>query len=318
VRLNSASRYDISVQYRVSRSGCVRGAVVLVALLSAYTPTSLASPNSGASSDYARQVSTVSLRMAELEQLLVDGEQRIEQLEEVIRLQGKSEASRLENLDEVNTEVARLRGEIEVLTFRLGEIESAVEKDQISRERRLLHTESRLRQLEKFLGVTPPPPPTDVELGLVGDGSQESPEDMASDAVPGDEVPAEESLEVPDTAIGKLDLAAEHMRAGRQGVARAVLQKAIDDHGSAEEIAEIRYRFAETYINDQDWRNAILQFQKVIDNHPDSDWTCWAHLRQGEAMESLQGPQHARPFYAGASQGKCKNSEAAKAAKKKQ
>jgi len=308
----------IGVQSSVSRRACGRATVCLAILLCASVPTSFAGPNSGASSDYARQVSTVSLRMAELEQLLVDGEQRIEQLEEVIRLQGKSEASRLENLDQVNAEVARLRGEIEVLTFRLGELESAVEKDQISRERRLLHTESRLRQLETFLGVTPPPPPTDVELGLVADGSAEAPGLEGSESTSDDEAPDEADVEVPETASGKLDLAAEHMRAGRQGVARAVLQKAIDDHGGAEEIAEIRYRYAETYINDEDWRNAILQFQKVIDNHPDSDWKCWAHLRQGEAMESLQGLQQARAFYAGATQGKCKNSEAAKAAKKKQ
>jgi len=289
--------------------------IVMAWLVVSISPQAFAGPNTGASSDYARQVSTVSLRMAELEQLLVKSELRIEQLEEVIRLQGKTEASRLENLDEVNTEVARLRGEIEVLAFRLGELETRVEKDQISRERRLLHSEARLRQLEKFLGVTPPPPPTDVDLGLASGPAD--PDEVDTVPVETDGEVPEPELAVPDTAAGKLDLAAEHMREGRQGVARAVLEKAIVDHGGSEEMPEIRYRLAETYINEKDWRSAILKFQKVIDNHPDSDWRCWAHLRQGEAMEALQGLQQARAFYAGANQGKCKNSEAGKAAKKK-
>ncbi len=276
----------------------------------------LAGPNSGATSDYARQVSTVSLRMAELEQLLVKAEQRVGQLEEVIRLQGKSEASRMDNLDEVNTEVARLRGEIEVLTFRLDEITETVEADQLSRERRMLHAEARVRQLEKFLGVTPPPPPTDAEMGLSGDGIQTPGDSVPDDPASTDPVD-DPGVEIPDTAVGKLDIAAENMKEGRQAVARAILKRAVEEHVGAEEMPEIRYRYAETYINEEDWRNAILQFQKVIDNHPDSDWKCWAHLRQGEAMESLQGLQQARAFYAGATQGKCKNSEASKAAKKK-
>jgi len=279
----------------------------------------LAGPNAGASSDYARQVSTVSLRMAELEQLLVKSEQRIEQLEEVIRLQGQSEASRLENLDQVNAEVARLRGQLEVLTFRLGELEDSVERDQISRERRLLHSESRLRQLEKFLGVTPPPPPTDVELGLAEANPDDAGDETETPSGPDEaDLPSEEvEVEVPDTAAGKLELAAENMEAGRQVVARAILEQALTAHVGSDEMAEIRYRLAETYINEKDWTSAILKFQKVIDNHPDSDWKCWAHLRQGEAMEALQGLQQARAFYAGATQGKCKNSEAGKAAKKK-
>jgi len=289
-----------------------------LAILMALAQPSFAGSNTGATSEYARQVSTVSLRMAELEQLLVKAEQRIEQLEEVIRLQGKSEASRLDNLDEVNTEVARLRGQIEVMTFTLDELQKKVDSDQLSRERRMLHAEARLRQLEKFLGVKAPLPPTDAEMGLGGDGTADpAPVDGGDDKDPVDGTPPEPETEVPDTAAGKLDIAAENMKEGRQGVARVVLQKAIDDHVGAEEMPEIRYRYAETHINEEDWRNAILQFQKVIDNHPDSDWRCWAHLRQGEAMEALQGLQQARAFYAGATQGKCKGSEASKAAKEK-
>ena len=80
---------------------------------------------------------------------------------------------------------------------------------------------------------------------------------------------------------------------------------------------ELRYRLAETWFNEGDWRRAILGFQTVIDNHPDSEWACWGYFRQGESMEAFQGLQQAGPFYQGATQGACKTSEAAKAAKKK-
>ena len=56
-----------------------------------------------------------------MEELVADTQSRVEQLEDTIRIQGQSEASRLENIDQVNAEVSRLRGEIEVLQFELTE-----------------------------------------------------------------------------------------------------------------------------------------------------------------------------------------------------
>ena len=100
-------------------------------------------------------------------------------------------------------------------------------------------------------------------------------------------------------------------------MARAILARAIEDHAGVDEMAELRYRHAETYFNEEGWREAILEFQTVIDNHADDDWACWAYYRQGEAMEAFQGLQQARAFYQGATLGSCKSSEAGKLAKKK-
>lgn len=264
--------------------------------------------NSAATAEYARQVSTATLRVAQLETELAKSQQRIEQLEDVIRVQGQSEASRLENIDEVNTEVARLRGQIEVIQFQLDDMKLLVEATQIGTERRQLHDEKRLAQIESFLGVKPPPPPTDAEMGILpGEGT----------ALLEPTTPEPPPAELPATAAGKLEVAIEHMEAGRQGVARAVLQRAMNEHAGDSHMAEIRYRYAETFLNEEKWRPAILEFKKVSDNHPDSDFSCWAYYRQGEAMEKVSGINDARLFYSGATAGHCKNSDAGKAAKKK-
>ena len=274
--------------------------------------------NTSATSEYARQVSTATLRVSQLEQQLVESQQRIEQLEEVIRLQGQSDAQALENVDQVNAELARLRGQMEVLEFNAEEMGKSVNDQQLTQEQRQLHDESRLRQLEGFLGVVAPPIPslTGAESDRSTDAADgETPDPYAVD--PEGQIEDEPTEPVPESVTGKLELAASHMEAGRQQVARSILEQAIEVHSGADETPELRYRLAETWFNEEDWRRAILGFQTVIDNHPESEWACWGYYRQGESMEAFQGLQQAGPFYQGAIQGACKASEAAKVARKK-
>lgn len=286
----------------------------VVALLALVAPAAHAG-GSAVTAEYARQVSTAQIRLAQLEALLVESELRIEQLEDVIRQQGKSEADRLENLDQVNAEVTRLRGAIEVLQFEGAELKRVVADQQVAIERRQLHDEMRLAQIEKFLGIKPPPPPTDADLGLAATdgGSPPVPAPAPTEGAPEEVDPGT----IPETASGKLELAVQHMEAGRQGVARAVLKAAIEQNVGATEMDEIRYRYAETFFNQEEWRAAITEFNKVINNHPSSPWKCWSYLRQGEAFEKLGKAEGARSFFTGATEGSCKSSDAAKEAKKK-
>jgi TolA-binding protein len=302
----------------------------LIALLALPLGMSLlegsASAAPSATAEYARQVSTAQVRLAQLEALLVESELRIEQLEEVIREQGKASADRLENLDEVNAEVVRLRGAIEVLQFEAAEVKRAVSDQQIASERRQLHAEMRLAQIEKFLSLKPPPPPTNQDLGLSSSGTPSpkppgpgspAPGSPGSPGTPGTSGSNEAPPDMPDTPAGKLEQAASQMSAGRQAVARAILKAAIEAHPNAAEMDEIRYRYAETFFNEGDWRAAISEFNKVINNHPNSPWKCWAFFRQGEAFERMGQLEGAKAFYKGATEGTCKSSDAAKEAKKK-
>lgn len=292
--------------------------VVMVGLLLGLLaqPAAAADP----SAEYARQVTMAQTRVAQLEALLVEAELRIEQLEEVIRQQGQNEQNRLENLDQVNIEVSRLRGSIEVLQFESGEMKRVLRDLQLDSERRQLHAEMRLSAIEKVLGVKAPPPPSDSDLGIEpmadGAGADSGGTPTGGSAPSGDA--AEPTVgEIPGTAQAKLDLAIEHMRADRQEVARAVLRAALDEHPDAAETDEIRYRLAETWFNQGEYRTAIREFNKVVNNHPESDWKCWAFFRMGEAFDALGKPDGGKAFYKGATERDCRTSEAAKLAKDK-
>lgn len=286
-----------------------------------------AAQNTAASAEYARQVTTANLRVSEMEAQLVASAMRIEQLEEFVRVQGQSAATKMENLDQVNAEVTRLRGAIEVLQFEATKIREDLEKYQIQQERRQIHDERRLTQVETMLGVTPPPPPTNAELGLGPDslgetdptGDPPSPTGDTtepSDGEPTTAPPTEPTSEVPDTARGKLELAATHMAAGRQAVARAVLTRAKAEHADGKELAEIEFRIAETYFNERTYSKAALAFKRVIDDHPGSAWASWSMLRQGECFDGLGQTDNARLFWDGVIQ-RFPKSDAAKEAKKR-
>lgn len=249
--------------------------------------------NRAATAEYARQVSTVSLRAADLEGELVTANGRLAQLEEAVRTHGQSEASRLETIDEVNTEIGRLRGQIEELKFTVDEIQRAFEADTIERERRQLHAERRLTEIEKFLRITAPPPPTDEELGIARGGSSTDPIGDTDQPQDGGEL----ANTAPTTAKEALELGLGHMKAGRQGVARAILDRALQDFPGAPEGTEIRYRAAETWFNERSYGKAANAFQAVVDASPKSEWAPRAIFRQAECFEQMGQPQSARKFF---------------------
>jgi TolA-binding protein len=262
--------------------------------------------NGGANRALHAASTAASLRIAAAEAIVADAEQRIAQLEEAIRAQGRTQADKLENLDQVVTEVSRLRGEVEVLRFQVDEIRRGLDSSAMDQERRMLHAEARLRQVEGFLDLRPPAPPSDAELGIGPDG-------VTAEATP----PSAESTQpLPDTAAARIELAAEHMAAGRNAVARALLLRTVDDMAGAPEMDLVRYRIGETWFNEGNWKSAARAFQAVSDNHGKSDWACWAQYRIGECFERMGNLDGARAFYAGATEGRCAKSSAAKEARK--
>ena len=260
--------------------------------------------NSAVSRELHAAASAAQLRVGQVEALLAESEQRLVQLEGALRAQGRSQADRLQNIEQVADEMTRLRGEIEVLRFQVDELMVSAQSAQLAQEKRQLHDEARLAQIEAYLGVTPPPPPSDADLGI----------EPGAVASPGG---ASTVSEVPDSASGKLEVAKEHMAAGRYSVARVILQQGIDGHPGAPEMAELRYRYAETFFNESSWKSAANAFQKVVDNHASADWACWSMLRIGECFENLGQPSAGRLFFEGAAEGRCARSGAAGEARKK-
>lgn len=246
--------------------------------------------NATSSGQYAREVSLATLRVAQLEVALTESEARLAQLEDFARLQGENEDSRVENFDDLNRALTELRGTIEEIQFALRQIESDSEERTLENESRLLYSEQRLTAIEGYLSINPPPMPT-VEV-VDDDGV------LAADAlaVPEEKTPLVED-EKPLTIQEKLESATAHMMEQRHGVARALLQKMVEDNPGHSLLGEVHYRLAETYYNEDRWGAAARAFQLVVTNYSQQDWASWAMLRQGECFDAMEQPDSGMLFY---------------------
>ena len=242
--------------------------------------------------EYTRQITVASARAAQTESAVLKVEARLKNLEKTLRQQGKVEAQRLENLDQVNAEISKLRGQLEELNFAVQDLRLLFEQGVLAQEGRQLHDEARLKQIEGFLGISAPPPP-EVSVGVTAD----TPGLVNPDGGEVDQSPDQGLDSFPPDAAGKLELANTHIEAGRQALARVILQKAVEAHSGAPEMAEIRYRIGETWFNEKNWVKAIASFEAVNSHHKRSDWAAWAMLRQGECFQEMGQKDNATLFY---------------------
>lgn len=254
----------------------------------------------GPSKELHAMASAAQMRVAQMEFLLAEAEERIVQLEETVRMQGQNDADRMASGGHVTEEMGALRGELEVAMFELEQLTEGSERSGVDTELRQSHTELRIAQIETILGVEPPPAPTAGELGLQTIG----PTAVGSMLeVQGDEKVFGSASEALSAA--KLDL-----NEGRNAQARLALQRAMSEFAGSTEMAEIRYRFAETFEREQNWRSAANAYQAVSDHHASSDWACWAMVRIGICFDALDRPSASELFYRGAVEGHCAGSEA--------
>ena len=246
--------------------------------------------NTASNGRYTREVSLATLRVAQLEAALTEAESRVSQLEEFARLQGENEVSRVENLDDINIELNRLRGGIEQLTFQMSQMQADLVQSSTSSDQRLLYAESRLVEIEQFLNIEPPPMVT----------SSQSADDQVEGERTTDDTPVvteAEGAAAPLALSEQLDVAVRHLLDGRSGVARALLQRLLTDNPDAPELGEVRYRLAESHFNEDNWGGAARAFQQVVTNHPKSQWAPWSMLRQGECFVEMGQKKNANMFY---------------------
>lgn len=252
----------------------------------------MAFAGSGVSADYARQVDTVQLRLAQIEAAQVDLDATVRRLQEAQRSMVTAPTDGGEAAD--SGAVRSLRGDIEVLQFELRTLKESVEALALDMDTRLLWQEQRSAQLEQALGLTPPPMPVaGAQIGPqpMPEGPNGLPQEDP-DSVSG--VPA-----APMDADGLMELAVEHMTEARQPAARAVLERLLREFPEDERRAEATYRIAETYFNEEMWIQAVTEFQKVVDRFPRHELASWAMLRQGEAFERRGARSDAVLFWEG-------------------
>lgn len=237
---------------------------------------------------------------------------RIERMEQLLKEQGIDSSSGFQSLGEVASEVASLRGVSEEQSFAARTLRTDFDAYTVGQERRQLHDELRLSELERVLGVTTPAAPR-IDGSVADGGAASTPSTPTTPS--GDSVTPND--EVPQDLAGRLALAELRMEQGMQAAARAVLQLAIEGAPAKDPLLpEAHYRLAETWFNEQRFKDAAKSFQVVQDKFPTSSWAPWATLRIGECFEGLGRKDAADTFYQGVIRNH-PNSDAANSARQK-
>ncbi len=250
---------------------------------------------------WRREMAIQSTRTQTLQAAVEDALVRVEQLEEVTRARGQDEILRMETMDQLRNEVARLRGDLEVLQHESGLSTENTGKFREDAECRLAWREARAQARGESLGLEMPEPPVLADAddtGLDPEDEGEGEADGEGDGEGDGEADGEaEEPSGPMSIEDKLALAEEHMQGGRYLPARAIYQKLVEDPDAEDQLHELRYMLAETWFRDGRFQSAILAYQEVVDHHGDSDRAPWAMLRQGECFEALGQRDNAALFY---------------------
>lgn len=254
-----------------------------------------------ASETWHREMLLQRTRTESLTTQFTEIEARIDQLEELTRARGQEEILRMETMDQLRTEVANIRGDVELLNHGLArKVEDGVARADDAAFR-LAWLEARADQLEASLGLEPPAPPVVETEQDEGDTGVAETEGDGDETVEGDETDAGEGEDAASAAVtdpdGMIKLAEEHLAAGRAKAAEAVLVRFLEKYPDHEKAAEARYRWAEAAFNGGEYQAAVLRFQEVIDQHKESAWAPWAMLRQGECFDKQGQSANARLFY---------------------
>lgn len=264
-----------------------------------------------ATAEYDRELSAQQSRVRDLESLGEDVGRRVAQLEEVTRARGQEDILKMETVEDLRGEVAKMRGEVETLDHDYRTFETASLGAQTDVDGRLLYLEVRVAALEKSLGLKPPPRPGSEALvatppeAPVGTGTGSGTPEVPT-TPDGPELTPEESF----------GLVTQHLEAGNAEAARAVARRFIETHPKDDRVPEALYRIAESYQNAGDYKAAAAAFQAVLDDAPTSTWAPWSLLRQGECFEGLGRAKDATVFYCDVVR-KYPKSKAAKEAKSK-
>lgn len=259
---------------------------------------------------YRRELLVQASRLDNLDSLMDKADARLSQLEEVTRARGQEEILKMESMDQIRQEVSRLRGDLEVLSHNVDQSGTTAKSSAEDAQFRLAWLELRAEQVEKSLGLkAPPPPKLDAAAAVEGAGAggalnaaQGAVEAAAGGGAEGGATAVEGVStapveELPADADGLMKLAEEHLAAGRNPAAEAVLNRFLKEFPENARVPEAKYRLAEAAFNAKDFTGAVLRFQAVIDQHRDSAWAPWAMLRQGECFDAQGQAANAKLFY---------------------
>ncbi len=216
-------------------------------------------------------------RVVQLETTSTDLLRRISQMEEVTRSLGQDQLTRLETMESLRTEVASLRGQLDVLQHDFGVTRDAGAGFQTDADGRLGTVEERIQNLENKLGIKAP------EGGVKPTVTPE--------------VPVVAPPPAPTTPEEVFALIEKNIEGGDGAAARVVAQTFIQENPKSDRVPEAYYRIGAAYQKEESYKDAAAAYQLVVDKYKDTSWAPWAMLRQGECFAALGRRDAAEIFW---------------------
>jgi len=249
-----------------------------------------------------RQVSHHSAELKDIEEKIKNMSSRIAQIEATTRSQGRERILKMESMEDLRTELANLRNDVETMGYAERKQEQTLTALTEDSAYRLEELETRADRLEKELGISDDADSTDSSAAeeTAPEGSNTGPSNSASEP----------------TAEDLLLKAKDHLTAGREVAAEATLRRHFELHPKSATHNEALYRYAEAAFNQENYKEAASRFQEVLGHNSKSSYASWAMLRQAECFEKQGDKETATLFYEDVITD-YPNSDAAKVAKKK-
>ena len=205
----------------------------------------------------------IEMLRSELSQQGRDNEERIAKLEERIRNIGVVEL--LQQLEQLNAEMARIRGQLEVL---------ANENQQLQKRQRdfYLDIDSRLKRLETVAATATPPAPPAGEAaaappaGTAGFGPPPPGGAPADAAAP----PKAASREEQAREVRAYDAASNLFRRNDFASAIDAFRAFLKDHPGSQLAPNAGYWIGISYANLRDYRSALAAQEEVLKRYPQS------------------------------------------------
>jgi tol-pal system protein YbgF len=197
-------------------------------------------------------------KIALLKQQIQGMEERVGQIENTARTQG---VGVLSQLDALKSDLATLRGQIEVHTH-------DIETTQKRQRDLYVDLDSRLRKLESVGAVAANTP-----------GQTDSGKPASSDSAPVSTVTADESSAY-DTALGLF-------KSGNYQGAIDSLQSFVGEHPNSQLAPSAYYWIGNSYFNLREYKNAIANQQKLVSQYPSSSKVPDALLNIASSQQGL-------------------------------
>lgn len=230
-------------------------------------------------------------RLRQFRNQVADLSSAIEDLEKKVQATGQGSREDIadinQELQQMHKKYAQLQGMMEETAYRLGGTDLGIQTDSTQildrMDRAISRNHTRITRLETYMGFEPTVP---------GTNGTDSSDDAASPDVGADDGQAKAEMPVSDRSA--YEQAKKTFDAGDMEAARIQFENFINTFPESSYAGNARFWIADSYYVEKWYEKAILEYQKVLEQYPDSNKTAAARLKQGYAFAELGENANAR------------------------